>query len=165
VNVTRDTHISALNHQPHNLILRHELLPSRIVLLQSCCSYPSLAPPRSSCLPPADLLHTARPCTASPCVGPCSPPSPPPPGRRYTEAPPRSSWSSFTAPCSPWPTCSTSPTPPDRALPAKTYPIMGCCGPIRTGPSIQLFFSFSFSDTQWIRIYGVADTYPYQIHI
>jgi hypothetical protein len=138
-------------------------------LLTSCCSSQA-APTHLQPLPapPACLRPT---CSTPPGRAPPvhasarAHPPPPPPGRRYTEAPPRSSWSSFTAPCSPWPTCSTSPTPPDRALPAKTYPIMGCCGPIRTGPSIQLFFSFSFSDTQWIRIYGVADTYPYQIHI
>jgi hypothetical protein len=34
---------------------------------------------------------------------------------------------------------------------------------IRIGPSIQ-FFSFSFSDTQWIRIHRVSDTYPTCIH-
>jgi hypothetical protein len=45
------------------------------------------------------------------------------------------------------------------------YPVMGYCGPIRIGPSIQFFFSFPFSDTQWIRIHGVSETYPYLICI
>jgi hypothetical protein len=35
---------------------------------------------------------------------------------------------------------------------------------IRIGPNIQ-FFSFSFSDTQWIRIHRVSDMYPYLIRI
>jgi hypothetical protein len=57
------------------------------------------------------------------------------------------------------------PQPPlSRFSWAKTYPIMGYCGQYVSAP-VSNFFSFSFSDTQWIRIHRVSDTYPYPIRI
>jgi hypothetical protein len=48
---------------------------------------------------------------------------------------------------------------------AKTYPLMGWIHQIRTGPSILYVLFILFSDTHWIHIYSVSDTYPYPIHI
>jgi hypothetical protein len=147
------------------------------VLLQSCCSCPTPAPPRSSCSP--RLACSTLPGRAPPKSSPslllllALQPLPTPPARPRSAVRHQALRRPVLAPLvvvavpKPLPAplgCSSRPTNlldafltarpcAGRPCAGQNVSIMGCCGPIRIGPSIQLFFLFLF----WI-LGGYAST-------